>query len=92
MNTELKLEAGEFIQNVSKWFSKSAQDKVSIMVARPNGEDMVVLSASEYRSLQETAYLMRHPINAARLLEGVQMVKDSPETGKTLTDIDALWK
>jgi antitoxin YefM len=43
-----------------------------LFVTSANGEDVVVLSKSDYESMQETFYLLQSPKNAARLLKGIE--------------------
>ncbi len=55
---------------------KSALDRVCadhepVVVERQKGGDVVLLAREDYDSLQETAYLLRSPANARRLLEAV---------------------
>jgi antitoxin YefM len=55
---------------------KSALDKVCadhepVVVERQKGGDVVLLAREDYNSLQETAYLLRSPANARRLLDAV---------------------
>ncbi|MCD0487671.1 type II toxin-antitoxin system prevent-host-death family antitoxin [Pedobacter sp. MC2016-14] len=56
---------------------KSFLDKVFISqsplyISRNNGEDVVVLSKSDYEAMMETFYLLKSPANAARLMEGIE--------------------
>jgi len=50
------------------------------MITRNRDQAVVMLSLSEYESLQETAYLLRSPANAKRLLKSI----DSLERGKRI--------
>lgn len=59
---------------------KSYLDKVKInhtplFVTRANGDDVVVLSKSDYDSMEETFYLLKSPNNATRLLKGIEDYK-----------------
>ena len=42
------------------------------MITRQRGENVVLISASEWAGMEETLYLLRSPKNAARLLEAVR--------------------
>ena len=71
---------------------KSALDKVCderepIVVERKKGGDVVVLSREDYESLQETAYLLRSPANARRLLNAV---KRKGRGGRTFRTVKAV--
>ena len=46
-----------------------------VIITRAGHEPAVILSLSEYESLQETAYLMRSPANARRLMESISRLE-----------------
>ena len=50
-------------------------DREEIVITRSGHEPAVILSLSEYESLQETAYLMRSPANARRLMESISRLE-----------------
>jgi antitoxin YefM len=50
-------------------------DREPIVVTRKNGRSVVILSLEDYASLEETAYLLRSPANAKRLLGSIQELK-----------------
>lgn len=59
---------------------KSACDSVCaghepVIVERRNGGDVVLIAREDYDSLNETAYLLRSPANARRLLEAAKRPK-----------------
>ncbi|REG90575.1 type II toxin-antitoxin system Phd/YefM family antitoxin [Algoriphagus antarcticus] len=58
-----------FRQNLKAHLDDVVNDQKPLYVTRANGEDVVVLSKSDYEGLQETYYLMSSPKNAERLLE-----------------------
>lgn len=43
-----------------------------VIVTRPNGENVVILSYADYAAVEETSYLLRSPANARRLKESLQ--------------------
>lgn len=49
-------------------------DRVAIEITSRRG-NAVLMSAEEFASLQETAYLLRVPANAKRLLESLQQAQ-----------------
>ena len=61
-----------FRQNLKAFLDKVFTDHSPLHVTRTNGEDVVVLSKSDYESMQETFYLMKSPKNAERLLKGIE--------------------
>ncbi|MBM3610097.1 MAG: type II toxin-antitoxin system prevent-host-death family antitoxin [Alphaproteobacteria bacterium] len=58
------------------------QDHVALLVTRRNGENVVLISESDFRSLQETAYLCQSPKNLTRLLEAINR-----QGGHSLEDV-----
>ncbi len=60
-----------FRQNLKAHLDGVVNDQKALYVTRANGEDVVVLSKSDYEGLQETYYLMSSPKNAERLLEAL---------------------
>ncbi len=43
-----------------------------LLVERRNGENVVIVSENDYSALEETAYLLRSPKNATKLIEAVK--------------------
>jgi antitoxin YefM len=61
-----------FRQNLKHYLDKVFTDRAPLYVTRTNGEDVVILSKSDFDSMQETFHLMKSPANAARLLKGIE--------------------
>ena len=57
--------------NFKAVMDRVVEDKVPIAVTRQRGEGIVMVSASEWASIEETLYLLRSPENARRLLEAI---------------------
>jgi antitoxin YefM len=55
-------------QNFAEILTETADTQEPVIVSRRGHEDVAILPASELRSLEETAHLMRSPANARRLL------------------------
>lgn len=51
------------------------QDREEVVITRIGHEPAVILSLHEYESLKETAYLMRFPANARRLLNAIESLE-----------------
>lgn len=47
-------------------------DREEVVVTRSGHEPVVIVSLDDYESLRETAYLMRSPANARRLLDAME--------------------
>ena len=52
---------------LAKALDKVTEDRTPLLIVRQRGKSAVLLSAEEYSALEETAYLVRSPRNAARL-------------------------
>lgn len=42
-----------------------------VMITRESGQAVVMIGLDDYRSLEETAYLLGNPVNAKYLLESI---------------------
>lgn len=47
-------------------------ERSPLYITRNKGEDLVVLSKSDYESIQETLHLLSSPKNAERLAQGIE--------------------
>ena len=47
-------------------------DREEVVITRAGHEPVVIVSLEDYESLRETAYLMRSPANARRLLDAME--------------------
>ena len=56
-------------------------DRAPLLVTRQKGEPVVMMSLAEYNALEETAYLLRSPANAERLIKSIGNLR----AGKTKT-------
>ena len=50
-------------------------DREEVIVTRAGHDPVVILSLEDYESLRETAYLMRSPSNARRLLDAMERLE-----------------
>lgn len=58
-------------ENLKSVIDKVVTDRAPIAITRQRGEGAVIVSASEWASIEETMYLLSSPKNAARLLESI---------------------
>lgn len=56
---------------LAKLLDRVTQDREIVVIQRRKGEDVALISADELSSLIETAYLLRSPRNAERLLSAL---------------------
>lgn len=50
-------------------------DREEVVITRAGHESVVIVSLDDYESLRETAYLMRSPANARRLLDAMERLE-----------------
>lgn len=50
-------------------------DREEVIVTRAGHEPVVIVALDEYESLKETAYLLRSPANARRLLAAIERLE-----------------
>jgi antitoxin YefM len=58
--------------NLKAIFDRVVESRAPMKIARQRGENVVIVSESEWESIEETLYLLSSPANAARLLEAVR--------------------
>ena len=66
------LSISETRANLKAVVERVVADKVPIKITRQKGEGVVLVSASEWASIEETLYLLSSPNNAARLLDAIR--------------------
>jgi antitoxin YefM len=74
-------------QNFADILTEAADTQEPVIVTRRGHEDIAILPASELRSLEETAHLMRSPANARRLLAALHRAlsdEGRPESAEAL--------
>lgn len=58
--------------NLKAVLDSAADDRAPIMITRQRGENVVLISASEWAGMEETLHLMASPANAKHLMEGIK--------------------
>lgn len=59
-----------------------------VVVTSQRGAPVVIMSLDDYQSLEETAYLLRSPVGARRLLEAVDELRNGGGLVKELQHAD----
>jgi antitoxin YefM len=63
-------------------------DREEIVITRAGHEPVVIMSLQDFESLRETAYLMRSPANARRLLDAMERLEAGDGQPHELADSD----
>lgn len=60
-------------------------DREEVVITRAGHDPVVIVSLEDYESLKETAYLLRSPANARRLLASIDELENGGGTVRELT-------
>jgi antitoxin YefM len=61
-------------------------DHAPVIITRKNQRSVVMISLEDYQALEETAYLLRSPKNARRLLESIVELEAGGGTERELRE------
>lgn len=64
--------------NYARVLDEVTQDREETIITRAGREPVVIVSLADYESIRETAYLMRSPANARRLLNAIEELEGGP--------------
>jgi antitoxin YefM len=71
---------------LAETMEKVCDDHAPMIVTRKNSRSVVMISLDDYQALEETAYLLRSPKNAQRLLESIAELENGGGTERALTE------
>ncbi len=74
-------------ENLASTMESVCIDHDPVIITRNREQAVVMMSLEDYESLQETAYLLRSPANARRLLESISELKDGHGITKSLAEL-----
>ncbi len=63
-------------------------DREEVVITRAGHEPVVIVSLADFESLRETAYLMRSPANARRLLDAMERLESGGGVEHGVIDAD----
>ena len=72
--------------NLATEMDRVCDDHAPIIVTRKASRSVVMISLDDYEALEETAYLLRNPENARRLLESVAELEQGGGTERMLAE------
>ena len=73
-------------QELADTMQNAIDDRAPVLITRQNGGNCVLLSEEQYNSLEETAYLMRSPANAARLNQAIEDINNDRYTERDIIE------
>jgi len=73
--------------SLAKLLDQVTQNREVVVIRRRGEEDVAMISAAELSSLMETAYLLRSPKNAERLLSALNRALKNEGDPKSLEDL-----
>ena len=72
--------------NLANTMDKVCDDHSPIIITRKSQRSVVMISLEDYQALEETAYLLRSPKNARRLLESIAELESGGGTQRELIE------
>ena len=72
--------------NLAQTMDKVCDDHSPIIITRKSQRSVVMISLEDYQALEETAYLLRSPKNARRLLESIAELESGGGTERELIE------
>jgi antitoxin YefM len=72
--------------NLASTMDRVCNDHEPLIVTRNGQPSVVMLSLEDYQALEETAYLLRSPANARRLLAAVQQLSAGQGQARELAE------
>ena len=77
-------------ENLASTMDRVCQDHDPVIITRNRDQAVVMLSLEDYESLQETAYLLRSPANAKRLLESIDSLNAGKGVSKSMDELNRM--
>lgn len=74
-------------ENLASTIDRVCIDRDPVIITRKRDQSVVMLSLEDYESLQETAYLLRTPANATRLLDSIENLNAGKSVKKRIQDL-----
>ena len=72
--------------NLATTMARVCQDHEALIITRNGQQSVVMMSLDDYKALEETAYLLRSPENAKRLLSAVDALSKGKGKERELSE------
>ncbi len=76
----------EFRTGLKKFLDSVEENNETLIIKRGTGKGTVMISMNEYNSIMETVHLLSSKVNADRLFESIQQMKDGKGIQKKLIE------
>jgi antitoxin YefM len=73
-------------QNLARLMAEVRDGHEPVIITRQSESSVVMMSLEDYQALEETAYLLRSPKNARRLLNAIQQLEQGGGKVRELAD------
>jgi antitoxin YefM len=73
-------------ENLAQTIQRVCRDHDPVIITRKREDSVVMMSLADYESLTETAYLLRSPKNARRLLAAISELEKGKGQPRTLVE------
>lgn len=75
-------------ENLASTMDKVCEDHAPIIITRNRDQAVVMMSLQDYEALEETAYLLKSPKNAKRIMSAIAQL-DAGKGVRRTVDLDA---
>lgn len=74
-------------ENLASTMDRVCLDHDPVIITRNRDQAVVMVSLDDFESLQETAYLLRSPVNARRLLNSIESLDSGRGVKKSIKQL-----
>ena len=72
--------------NLASTMDRVCNDHEALIITRNGDQSVVMLSLEDFQAMQETAYLLRNPANAKRLISAVSQLNAGEGVARELAE------
>lgn len=76
-------------EDLASTMDRVCADHEPVVITRNRDQAVIMISLDDYEALQETAYLLRSPANAKRLMASIENLDAGKGENRTLKDLEA---
>ncbi len=74
--------------NLAKTIDSVCEDHDPVIITKKKNRSVVMISLEDYEAMQETAYLLRSPKNAEKLLKSISEMQNDKAIDVDLKDLE----